>query len=337
MTTKRTKMFGLALCFAALLPAWVCAEGKLGFREIWAYLMAGEERFLGPQLPVTDIGYFGAGLNSYGKLIGVPKRAGLGNFSGRAHLVIAEVGNYALTHFVLDPAYPLRNALIDDIVRAAAPFDGVQIDFETVPADDYEHFFTFLQLLRARLPDKLLSVALPARIDAKTDRFGYARIAALVDRVIVMAYDEHWSTSAPGPVASIEWCRNVAAYASSQIPERKLVMGAPFYGRAWADKSLSRAYKFSSLAELIAEKCIAEIQRLDEVPFFEYAEQVTVRLFFDDARSTLRRLSLYRALPLRNIAFWRLGQEDPAIWEGLALEGDSTPEALESRGEPFRG
>jgi len=295
------------------------AAPTLEFAELWAYLLDGEERFLDPANPITDLGYFGAGIDSYGKLVGVPRREKIAGFRGRVHLVVAQIGNYALTHFCLDPAYPLRDALVEDIVAASRPFAGVQIDFEAVSSKDFDNFRAFLALLKGRLSGKTLSVALPACIEEKNDRFDYARVGDIVDRVIVMAYDEHWSTSEPGPVASIDWCRNVSAYAASKVPAEKLVMGAPFYGRAWGDRATSRAFKYSSLAELLAEKGIGAIRRMDEIPFVEYIEIVNVKAYFDDAASTLVRLAIYHAAAVRNIAFWRLGQEDPAIWASLKV------------------
>jgi len=133
-----------------------------------------------------------------------------------------------------------------------------------------------------------------------------------------MAYDEHWSGSAPGPVASIEWGQKIAAYALSKVAVEKLVMGAPFYGRAWADKSPSRAYKYSSLMKLIEEKGIVTLQRQGDIPFLEYEERVSVKVFYEDCASILSRLSVYRAASVRNIAFWRLGQEDPGVWSAIA-------------------
>lgn len=309
---------GLALVFVAL--GVFAAADELQFSEVWAYLMDGEERFFNPAYPITDIGYFGAGINSAGKLVGVPDRTKLKGYDGRAHFVVAELGNYALSHFCLAPEYPLRDALISDIVKAADDFDGVQIDFEAVASRDNDAFYAFLCLLKKDLGDKTLSVALPACIMGKYDSFGYERIGKVVDRVIVMAYDEHWSESAPGPVASMDWCKKVAAYAVSKVPSRKLVMGAPFYGRAWADKDLSRAYKYSSLSSLMAEKGIAQIQRDGDAPYVEYSESVKVKVFFDDLISTLARLKMYSAASVRNIAFWRLGQEDGAIWQSLTIE-----------------
>ena len=288
------------------------------FREIWGYLMAGEERFLGQSLPVSDVGYFGAGLSVKGALVGVPDRSRLSEYPGRVHLVVAEVTNKSVTHFALDPALPLRDALVADIVAASAPFDGVQIDFELVLPEDADNFYSFLQEIKKGIGGKTFSVAIPARTRVMDDAYNYRKMAAIADRVIIMAYDEHWSGSAPGSIASLDWCRKVSAFALGEIGKQKLVMGLPFYGRAWGETNPSKAYKYSALAELMAAKGIAEIARSNEIPFFEYLETVKVRVFYEDAHSILTRSRLYQKASVRHIAFWRLGQEDPLIWASLA-------------------
>jgi spore germination protein len=315
---KRLFVASLFVIVALSATASEEAPARLEFAEVWAYLMDGEEQFFSPSQPITDLGYFGAGLGVSGNLVGVPNRGKLPPFGGRVHLVVAEIGNYALTHFCLDPEYPLRDALIADIVKGAEAFDGVQIDFEAVSSRDYENFYAFLALLKNGLGVKALSVALGARTTDKGDYLDYERIGKIADRIIVMAYDEHWSGSAPGPVASIEWGQKIAAYALSKVAVEKLVMGAPFYGRAWADKSPSRAYKYSSLMKLIEEKGIVTLQRQGDIPFLEYEERVSVKVFYEDCASILSRLSVYRAASVRNIAFWRLGQEDPGVWSAIA-------------------
>jgi spore germination protein len=327
---QHRRLAALALAATLLCPAIAGAEDQSrapaarSFAEIWAYVLDGEEKYLDPAYPITDLCYFGAGLSSQGKLAGVPDRSRLGRFAGRVHLVVSEIGNYALTHFCLDPGFPLRAELVSDIARAAEGFDGVQLDFEAVPSKDYDAFFSFVSELKERIGGKVLSVALPARIGEKSDYFGYERIARAADRVVVMAYDEHWSSSAPGPVASLEWCSRVSDYARSKVPIEKLVMGNPFYGRAWADKSLSRAYKYSGLSELISEKGIEKVERQGMVPYFEYSETVTVRAYFDDAASILARLGMYGADSIANVAFWRLGQEDSAIWKLISASQEET-------------
>ena len=289
-------------------------DGTLRFSEIWAYLMYGEEAVLPAELPVSDLFYFSAEINAYGELVGVPDIKRIGGYSGRKHLVVAEIGSYSLTHFCLDPSFPIRDSLIASIVKAASPFDGVQVDFEAIPIRDRDNFVEFLKILKKALGSKILSVALPARLSDSGDALGYARISAVVDRVIVMAYDEHWSTSVPGPVASMDWCRRVAEFASARIPAGKLVMGLPFYGRAWGDKKPNKAYKYSGIESLAEEKNVGVFFRENEIPMFRYEETVGVVVYYDDAESITHRLGIYRDVGVDAVAFWRLGQEDPRIW-----------------------
>jgi spore germination protein YaaH len=215
----------------------------------------------------------------------------------------------------------LRDALVRDIVSASAPFDGIQIDFESVPDLDKDNFIAFLSLLKSAAGKKVLSVALPARTSTFDDPYDYGLISGIADRVIVMAYDEHWSGGHPGAIASLDWCAKVASYAMSKIGPEKLVMGIPFYGRAWADMHLSKAYTYSSLASLIAGKKIPVIGRNNEIPFFQYSETVNVRVFFEDSHSILSRTKMYQNESVRNISFWKLGQEDPEVWKYLKIQG----------------
>jgi len=289
------------------------------FPEIWAYLMKGEEQYLNASYPISDLGYFGAGLSTYGALTGVPDPAKIAFFRGKKHLVVAETGNAALTHFCLDPAYGLRDILVRDIIAASLPYDGVQIDFEAVPARDADNFIDFLTLLKGKLGSKPLSVAVPARWRPVGDSYDYARIGAVADKIIVMAYDEHWSGGVPGSIASLDWCANVSAYALSKIGGAKLVMGLPFYGRAWTDTNPAKAYKHSSISKLVTDKNIATLNRNKEIPYFEYLETVKVQVYFEDSLSTLARLNLYKSAAVQGISFWRLGQEDSEVWKFMQL------------------
>lgn len=316
----------LAGCFLAaaglgaeVAPATPTRE-VLRFHELWAYLMNGEEAYFNRSQTISDLAYFGAGLNSSGELIGVPKASALKGFAGRKHLVLAVVDNAALTHMALFPGFPVREALLTDLVKAAEDFDGIQLDFETISSRDKTFFWSFLADLRSRMGGKVLSIAIPARTKAGDDVFDYTILGGLADRIIIMAYDEHWSGSSPGSVASLDWCRRVAQYAQSTIDATKLVMGAPFYGRAWADKTLSRAYKHSGVTKIQTDKDLGPPSRVDGVPMFEYDEVVKVRVYYEDWESQFARLSQYAALGIRNTAFWRLGQEDPETWKSLALD-----------------
>lgn len=296
------------------------AVDPLVFNEVWAYLMYNEERFIPVQAGISDLAYFSARISTQGKLFGVPDIKRLEGVPGRKHLVVAEVSNQAILHFVLNPAYPLRDILIADIVQAARPYDGVNIDFEMLPLADKANFMEFLRLLRTALPGKILSVCVPARTRLMQDAYNYREIAAVVDRILVMAYDEHWSGSAAGPVASMNWTRRVATWALENIPAEKLIMGMPFYGRAWGNTNPAGAYKHSSISRMIDEKQVLPDRTDEGIPTFFFSETITYTVFYDDSQSLYTRAAQYKNLGTKNIGFWRLGQEDPLVWSLLLLE-----------------
>jgi spore germination protein YaaH len=134
-----------------------------------------------------------------------------------------------------------------------------------------------------------------------------------------MAYDEHWSSSAAGPVASLKFCRNVANYALSVLGREKTVMGVPFYGRSWGSTSGNRGLLDSGVKRILNENDVHEIRRRDGTPYFSYEVPLRVTVYYDDLQSHSERLELYRSLGVKALSFWRLGQESPSFWKILKL------------------
>jgi spore germination protein YaaH len=290
------------------------------FGEVWGYVISGREEAFRSGMPLTDIGYFGAMTDFYGKLVDVPNPKNIRGFKGRVHLVVTCNSN-SLTHFVLVPGSAERKTLIADLIAATRNFDGLQIDFENIPKRDGGTFRSFLAELREGLPDKVFTVALPARTRTlDNDIFDYTRIKPLVDRILVMAYDEHWSTSAPGPIASMRWCRNVAEYSLKVIGPEKLVMGLPFYGRAWGHINPSKAYLYSGIERVLRENETSEITRENGIPTFDYDVKVSVKVYYEDDYSLSARMEMYRAMGARAVGFWRVGQEIPSVWDLIQLD-----------------
>jgi len=289
------------------------------FPEIWAYVVADRESALKPGMPISDIGYFGAEINSYGTLVDVPNRNKLRSFPGRIHLVVACNGR-ALSHFVLKPGSDERKKLIADLLAASKDYDGLQIDFENIPPRDGEPYFTFLKELRAGLGNKMFTVALAARSKKIADDvYDYEKILPVVDRILVMAYDEHWSGSAAGSIASLTWCKRVAEYSLKVIGKEKLVMGLPFYGRGWAKPNHAQAYIYTTVERIIKENDVKNIRRENGIPAFDYDATVSVKVYYEDEYSLSARMEMYRSMGVTAIGFWRLGQETPAVWPLLKL------------------
>lgn len=296
-------------------------EGNpVSLQESWGYVMQNRLDEYNSDIPLTDVCFFAAEINSYGELSGVPNRSRIDTGKARCHLVVI-CESKALSHFILDPQFNLRTKLIKDIVKAAAPYDGVQIDFELIPGRDRKNYLTFLADLRYSLgKQKWFTVCVPARTKfISDDVFPYAEIAKYCDRVFVMAYDESWSGSKPGPVASINWCRRIAEYAKKSIPEKKLIMGVPFYGRTWSSETTAGAWYFSGANRIMTEHKTPEVIYENDIPSFKYTAQVDVTGYFNDAYSVLQLCHLYENMDIKKMGFWRIGQEDPEVWNWINI------------------
>jgi len=292
----------------------------VAFEEVWAYVVSGSESALTRNLPITDVCYFSAEINTYGKLVNIPRRTAI-TFPGRIHLVV-KCDSTSLTYFSLRPGSDERKELINDLLAAAKDYNGLQIDLELVPARSAAAFLSFLQELRKGLPqNKMLTICLPARTrKIADDVYDYDNIKPIVDRIFVMAYDEHWSGSSPGSVASLDWCRRVAEYSLRTIGREKLIMGLPFYGRAWGNYSPSRALIHSTTARIINENNVKEIRYENGIPTFDYNVNVSIKVYFEDEKSLSARMKIYKSQNIRSIGFWRLGQETKEVWKYLKVQ-----------------
>ena len=292
------------------------------FNEVWGWVSKGRERSFSKNLPLTDVVYFAASVGTYGDLIDLPDRAVLGKLNSRVHLAVMCDGR-TLTHFMMDPKFNLTDKLISDILKAGADFDGIQIDFETIPVRDIKNFHNFLKKLsdESHKIGKMFTICVPARTRALTeDAFPYEKIAGFSDRLLIMAYDEHWSTSAPGPVASYEWCGKVADYAKTKIPGEKLVMALPFYGRSWEQENLATSRSFSYTNEFLREKKVRKIKYVKTIPMVEFITKQKVTYWFEDYYSAVEKMWQYKSKSIDKIAFWRIGLEDSEVWNWIRID-----------------
>lgn len=134
---------------------------------------------------------------------------------------------------------------IVDLVMAQG-FDGIDLDYEGFAFADgsaswpstkpvWDAFVTDLAAaLHAK--GKLLSITIPPTwMDTGVLR-GYwvydpQTMGAVADRVRLMVYD--WSVSSPGPISPMSWVNLVIAYNDPIVPNGKLQLGVPSYGRNW--------------------------------------------------------------------------------------------------------
>ncbi|MCL8208062.1 MAG: glycoside hydrolase [Actinomycetia bacterium] len=204
--------------------------------------------------------------------------------------------------------------------------DGLNVDFELLPASDRDALDRFVQDLRRALgPHKVLAVSvfplvgLPPSVNGADD---YKGLAAAADYLVVMAYDHHYSGGPPGPVAPYTWVADNVAAARRLVPASKLVLAIGMYGYDW-----SRAGVPGSATTLSDVAVEALAKRLGIVPRYIPSESqstftyrsggTTHVVWYMGDRSAAARAALARREHLAGIALWRLGYEDPDFWHAV--------------------
>src|SRR5437016_4336538 len=139
-----------------------------------------------------------------------------------------------ISAFLNDPDARARFRGQADAFLASDKFRGLMIDFEDFPQKAQPGYMALLSELSSDLHAKGLK--LYVSVQARNADFDYTAVAALVDGVVVMNYDEHYPGAAPGPVASQDWfVRNLTAI-KKVLPQEKVICAIGNYGYDWAQK-----------------------------------------------------------------------------------------------------
>jgi len=227
----------------------------------------------------------------------------------------------AVAHAVLTRP-TARAQAVTRILRVldAYQYDGVSLDLENVSPKDRAALSSFVAEVSkgVHARGKTFTIAVPGKTQDWRDSnwagaFDLAALGRASDAVIVMAYDQHWSTSAPGPVAALPWVEEVVRFAAHEVGPHKVLLGLAFYGYDWPKRGRGVGV---SMREAVnrAARFRAQIlwDRDAHVPYFRTA---TRTVYFENARSIERKLGLATRHGLGGIAAWRLGQELPQVWD----------------------
>jgi len=221
-------------------------------------------------------------------------------------------------------SFTARTALINHMMEEAEAigFDGWNIDFETLSTDTGPHYIQFIKELSVHCRKKGLVLSVDNYVPAPYNEFyDLETQGKVVDYVIIMAYDEHYSGSAQaGSVASLGFLKKAGNDTLKKMPRERIVMAIPFYTRLWAEgengELSSEALTMNGAMDVL-DRNKAETQ-WDAATGQNYAEYVkdgtTYKMWLEDIDSLHERMKVIAGADVAGVAAWRLGFETEEIW-----------------------
>jgi len=213
---------------------------------------------------------------------------------------------------------------------------GLVLDFENLPDSSQPDFNRFVRQLAAGLHAaglKLMVAVPPANAS-----FDYGLIGAQADAVVLMDYDQHWSTSSPGPIASQDWFLHGLREALRKVPPAKLVLAIGNYAYDWPlaqrgkpsrEPLTAAAISFQQALNRAAEAdASVEFDPNSLNPNFSYfnEENQEHEVWLLDAVTAYNELRAAERAGVRGTALFRLGTEDPSLWTIWDTTHPGTPE-----------
>jgi len=206
-------------------------------------------------------------------------------------------------------------------------YDGINIDFEVMPAKEREKLTAYVKELADQMKqqNRRIAVSVIPRVGTTEDINGvydYAALADIADQFVLMAYNEHYPASAPGPVASTKWVEDNITDALNDVPREKLYLGVAVYGYDWPGARAGTAetvdyIPMTEAAERAGRQGV-EIswEEQAQVPFYKYEKDgMTREVWYENDKSLRAKLDLAKKYNLPGIAVWRIGFEDEAAWQ----------------------
>ena len=238
----------------------------------------------------------------------------------------AEITNKALSN------ENSRKKIIDKTIELCKKYGmkGLNIDFEGFKISDRDLFTTFVKELseKAKSENIMISVDVTPQISSDVTKEPYDRkaLAEICDLVVIMAYDQHWSSSEKsGSVAEYPWVEGSINVLFKSIPRDKMILGVPLYSRLWCEKNgkvSSKAISMDQTNNIIGSKGLTPKWNDECGQFYvEFNEgDALYKIWLEEKNSLALKTSLVNKYKLRGIASWRLGFETFDIWDAINNE-----------------
>lgn len=214
------------------------------------------------------------------------------------------------------------------VTLKANQFQGINIDFEEFKN---ERTIDAMDAFQKELSDSLHKNGLLLTQDVMPDNedFHVNQLARYDDYLFFMAYDQHYTSSVPGPVSEQRWIEKEMDKIAKDVPSEKIVLCMAAYGYDWPDGSDAETVTYQQALSLAKEfNATIDFDNDSYNCSFEYTDYNKIHhtVSFIDAGGNFNTMRFADEYSTAGVALWRLGSEDERIWDFYSR--DLSDEAL---------
>lgn len=219
-----------------------------------------------------------------------------------------------------------RSRAIDTLISDAQRYgyDGINVDFERINKESGPDYLQFIRELSIQCRRNKLVLSIDNyKAEAYNSHYDMKEQGVFADYIILMGYDEHYSGSASGSVASIGFVEDGIKKALEYVSKEKIINAMPFYTRIWTEKdgtTTSRAVGMQTAIDDLNKNNAPAIWDETAGQYFGSYEKngETIKIWVEEDRSIEEKLKLYEKYELAGVAAWKLGLEKKSVWSVIS-------------------
>jgi spore germination protein YaaH len=200
-------------------------------------------------------------------------------------------------------------ALVD-----SSRYRGVVIDFEGMTPRDLDQLLAFTRAVADSVRAHGVNTVVIAVPAGDTAAYPAALLLQSADLIMPMLYDQHWSASPPGPIASPEWVTRQLGTRVAEVGAARIVAAFPLYGYRWRKTAETEVISFDD-ARRLTTMTNTSLVRDNASATLHATSPEGWDLWISDRVLLETLVREARQLGVRTFALWRLGLEDQAVWD----------------------
>jgi cellulose synthase/poly-beta-1,6-N-acetylglucosamine synthase-like glycosyltransferase/peptidoglycan/xylan/chitin deacetylase (PgdA/CDA1 family)/spore germination protein YaaH len=234
-----------------------------------------------------------------------------------------------------------RDRFIQNVLAVLrnARASGVVIDWEQIDPAYRNDIASFIDKFADALHDDDKELWLCVQPGQELDYIDFDKLSDNVDRFVAMLFDETSDIDPPGPLASRPWFEGWLHVLLEDTDTKQWIVALGSYGYDWTIGG--KKAELITFPEVMSRANDAEVETAEVMapsysPYFYFQDEDKEHaVWFLDAVTFLNELREVRGQKAGGFALYRLGSEDPSIWDALSVPRDfkidnQTRQSLES-------